>query len=519
MSKIVWLASYPKSGNTWVRFIIAHLVYQNIVTSDDVHRLIPDIHKGITSFHLIGERNIFIKSHLKYFDGMPLREDTIGAIYIVRNPLDMIASAINYFAIRDVKTLSEVSDEQQNTIRQSVIREFLEKGAPERWLRVGMGTWTEHVSSWLRKDLPFPRLVLRYEDLKTKPGECVADLCQFLNIERSAEQIDAAVAASSFDSMREMEEREIGEGRPGLFGLENPREAFSLGLRFMNRGDSGSYREVLTDEQAELAKQRFGPVMTKLGYEADAPPRIYTFANGIKIDRKHLLQIQCDRYQAPGNPNLHEPVEEDCFLSLFEKLPGGIATFMDIGAAVGYYSILVKRRFPQAAIHAIDALERHCQAFVETFALNELSMDGVTVHKSALADKEGTVQFLDQAYGSMVLPDGQGSRFHARAISAEAHRLDTYVARAGESVDLAKMDIQGGEAAVLESSGTVLRDGKVRSWIIGTHGPEQHKRCLDCLSAHHRILFEDPKPAFQPDGIIVAVHESVEYPIDHALAD
>jgi len=519
MSKIVWLASYPKSGNTWVRFIIAHLVYQNVKTSGDVQRLIPDIHKGITSSHLIGRRNIFIKSHLKFFDGMPLREDTIGAIYIVRNPLDMIASAINYFAIRDSEALSDLDEVQRHEIRQSFIREFLEKGAPDRWLRAGMGTWTEHVSSWLRKDLPFPRLMLRYEDLTTKPGECVDQLCRFLDIERSAGQIDAALTASSFDSMRAMEEREIGEGQPGLFGLENSTEAFSLGLRFMNRGKTGRYREVLTDEQTEMASQRFGPVMRRLGYEGGEPPPIYTFANGIKVHRKHLLQNQCDRYRAAGNPNLHEPVEEDCFLKLFEELPGGIATFMDIGAAVGYYSILVKRHFPRAAIHAIDALERHCEALVETFALNGVSMDGVTVYESALAENEGSVRFLDQAYGSMVLPAERGGRSPARSFSVEGHRLETYVANAGGSVDLAKMDIQGSEAAILESSGAVLREGQVQSWIVGTHGPEQHKRCLDCLSAHYTIRFENQKPAFQPDGIIVAVHKSVEYPVDHALAN
>jgi len=273
---------------------------------------------------------------------------------------------------------------------------------------------------------------------------------------------------------------------------------------------TGRYREVLTDAQVQKAKERFGPVMRQLGYDSTEPSPIYTFANGIKVDRKYLLQIQCERYQTAGNPNLHEPVEEDCFLRLFEELPGGIATFMDIGAAVGYYSILVRRRFPEAAIHAIDALERHCKAFAETFALNDLSMDGVTVHESALAEQEGTVRFLDQAYGSMVLSAGQGDQSRAQTNSVQAYKLDTYIERAGGQVDLAKMDIQGSEAVILESAGAALREGHVRSWIVGTHGPDQHRRCLECLSPHYIIRFENQKPSFQPDGIIVAVHKSVE---------
>lgn len=182
---------------------------------------------------------------------------------------------------------------------------------------------------------------------------------------------------------------------------------------------------------------------------------------------------------------------------------------MDIGAAVGYYSILVRHRFPEAEIHAIDALELHCNALTETFALNGLSLDGVVVHKSALADRERTVLFLDQTYGSQILSAEQADLSCGQITPVHAHRLATYIARAGGQVDLAKMDIQGSEAVVLESSNTVLREGHVRSWIVGTHSSDQHERCLECLSPHYIIRFEDQKPSFQPDGIIVAVHKTV----------
>jgi len=243
------------------------MVGKNIRNSGDVYRLIPDIHKGVTSFHLLGQRNIFIKSHLKYFDEMPLREDTVGVVYVVRNPLDVIASAINYLPLRDSDAYSEASEEQRQEARQSFLNEFLEKGGPDRWASMGMGTWLEHVVSWHRKDLPFPRFTLKYEELKTRPAESVAQLCRFLSIERSAEQIDAVLAASSFENMRAMEEREVAEGQPGLFAAENPAPAFSLGLRFMNKGATGSYREVLTDAEIETAKERLGPVMSQFGYE------------------------------------------------------------------------------------------------------------------------------------------------------------------------------------------------------------------------------------------------------------
>ena len=243
------------------------MVGKKVRNSGDVYRLIPDIHKGITSLHLLGPRNVFIKSHLKYFDEMPLREDTLGVVYIVRNPLDVIASAINYLPLRDSDAYPEAGEEQRQEARQSLLNEFLEKGGPDRWTSLGMGTWPEHVTSWHRKDLPFPRITLKYEDLRTQPAECVAQLCSFLSIERSADQIEAALAASSFESMRAMEEKEVAEGQPGLFAAENPASTFSLGLRFMSKGTTGSYREALTAAQIEKAKERFGPVMRQLGYE------------------------------------------------------------------------------------------------------------------------------------------------------------------------------------------------------------------------------------------------------------
>ncbi|MFQ5525402.1 MAG: FkbM family methyltransferase [Thermoanaerobaculia bacterium] len=236
---------------------------------------------------------------------------------------------------------------------------------------------------------------------------------------------------------------------------------------------------------------------------------IYEFANGIKLARKHLLEVQLNRYRAPGNPNLHEPVEETWFERLFEELPGGIGTFMDIGAALGYYSILVRRRFPNARIHAIEALEWRCREFIETFALNGLDLNGVTIHNVAIADRRREVAFLDRSFGSMIPLVRHGDRFDGETFPVPAFGLDSFAAMVDGRIDLAKMDIQGSEAAVLGSANQVLGDGRIRSWIVGTHAPDLHQLCLDFLSPHYDILHEDEHPDFQPDGIIVAVHKAI----------
>lgn len=269
MSNIVWLASYPKSGNTWVRFIIANLLYGTMARSGDVHRLIPDIHKGITAAHLIGAKTTFIKSHLDYFDAMPLREDTVGAIYVVRNPLDVMASACNYIALRRWTELDGGGEDLWRALQQSVIKDFLETGRPAQFATAGRGTWAKHVVSWHRKDLPFPRLTIRFEDLKTDPRGQVFRIRKAIGVKRSEDQIDAALAASSFDSLRRMEEREVAAGQPGFFAIETPKTAFSQGRRFMNKGTTGTYRDILTDDQIAAAKRQFGPLMRMLRYDVD----------------------------------------------------------------------------------------------------------------------------------------------------------------------------------------------------------------------------------------------------------
>ena len=83
MAKILWIASYPKSGNTWIRFLIASLFSGSIERSIEVEHLIPDIHVGINDTHLRDDRKTFVKTHWMHHPRLPLREDTIGAIYIM----------------------------------------------------------------------------------------------------------------------------------------------------------------------------------------------------------------------------------------------------------------------------------------------------------------------------------------------------------------------------------------------------------------------------------------------------
>lgn len=268
MTQIVWITSYPKSGNTWVRTLVANLIYGEIARSAALMELIPDIHVSINASHLHGDTATFVKTHWMYHEKLPLREDTAGAIYVVRHPLDVIASNLNYYLLRQVDAYFGAPEEEQEQIRRAYVDDFINEGGAKDWRKNGFGGWAEHATSWLNSGVPFPRLTVRYEDLESDATEFMTKLCKFCNIERSEEEIAGAIEAASFERMREMEEQEIGAGTPGFFNTGGFGASHAQGLRFMNQGKSGSYHELLTPEQQAKAAEKFKDVMQVFGYQA-----------------------------------------------------------------------------------------------------------------------------------------------------------------------------------------------------------------------------------------------------------
>jgi hypothetical protein len=131
---------------------------------------------------------------------------------------------------------------------------------------MGFGSWEENVRSWTESSLPYPRLVLRYEDIRKDSAATVATICGFLGVEANTVMINAALKRSSFEAMRALEESEIAQSRPGIFFDPAQRASSAAGLRFV----SGSNREPIGAVQQQQALQRFGPMMEKLGYSGIA---------------------------------------------------------------------------------------------------------------------------------------------------------------------------------------------------------------------------------------------------------
>jgi FkbM family methyltransferase len=227
---------------------------------------------------------------------------------------------------------------------------------------------------------------------------------------------------------------------------------------------------------------------------------VYVFGNGIRLRRGDVMDMQVERYSEPGNPNLHEPVEEEWMLRSFAEALPEAPLFLDIGAGVGYYSFLIKKRWPDAVVVAFEALARHADALEANRELNGLSPQDIAVVRAAVGQTSGEASFVDQGYGSMLAGGGT----NRASVSVEMRSL-TAVLQTLPPVHLMKMDIQGAELDVLKPASELLGRGGVRHMIIGTHGRSLHRgvvKLLDKLG--YEIVLDDPSPPMQPDGLVVA---------------
>ena len=184
---------------------------------------------------------------------------------------------------------------------------------------------------------------------------------------------------------------------------------------------------------------------------------VYVFGNGIRLRRGDVMDMQVERYSEPGNPNWHEPVEEEWMLRSFAEALPEAPLFLDIGAGVGYYSFLIKKRWPDAVVVAFEALARHADALEANRELNGLSPQDIVVVRAAVGPTSGEASFVDQGYGSMLAGGGT----NRASVSVEMRSL-TAVLQTLPPVHLMKMDIQGAELDVLKPASELLGRGGVR---------------------------------------------------------
>jgi aryl sulfotransferase len=256
---VVWIASYPKSGNTWVRFLACNLLFGRQESAQSLSALVPDIHEMGAAAQVPDDSRVY-KTHYPFSAKLPSAVATVGAVYVVRDPADVLISNF-FYSQRSAEHLDD-----STASFNSYIENFIQHRGDRRWIELGMGTWHENVRSWFDASLPFPVVKIRYEDMVSDPeGACwrIADL---VKPGCTAADISEAVRNSSFQRMRDIERADIRAKRVGIFYKPYLQSSIDSGHRFMRRGVPGDGRARLTPEQRARLYAQFGALLPELGY-------------------------------------------------------------------------------------------------------------------------------------------------------------------------------------------------------------------------------------------------------------
>ncbi|PIP55348.1 MAG: sulfotransferase [Bacteroidetes bacterium CG23_combo_of_CG06-09_8_20_14_all_32_9] len=274
---IVWLASYPKSGNTWCRVFLAnylsksdepvninHLNIGAIFSSRqiiedntgfDISELTADECDELRSFAFEKwaenyDENAFVKTHDAFVtlpsgeNMFPVRK-TKAAVYFIRNPLDVAVSFANHLGT-DPEKAAEKMCENKFCLAAS-------KKKYNQQIRQRLLSWSGHVQSWTTQN-NFPVLVVRYENILENSEREFQSILQFLNIPYNSENFIKALKYSNFENMKKAEQET---------GFKEKSPACKT---FFKVGKSGYYKNILSENLIQKIINEHFACMKKYHY-------------------------------------------------------------------------------------------------------------------------------------------------------------------------------------------------------------------------------------------------------------
>ncbi len=273
MSNILWLASYPKSGNTWVRAFLANLIADG---SDPLplaelsnycrDEALPDLYTAIsgqpsteldaTQLCALRPRvhariaasqpgTVLVKTHNMNgsFEGHPLHNPDVsaGAVYVVRNPLDVALSMTYHFGLGIDEAIDRLASEELAT------------GNDELFVTQILGSWSTHVASWA--DMAGPDIVVvRYEDMLEKPLKAFGKIAGLVGLGDNRKRLERAIQFSSFQNLSRLERRD------GFSEVSDKTK------RFFRKGRANQWREALDRDQVSRIVNAHREQMARFKY-------------------------------------------------------------------------------------------------------------------------------------------------------------------------------------------------------------------------------------------------------------
>ena len=277
---IIWLASYPKSGNTWVRSFLSAYYYSDngkfnfkllnnikqFPSRDFFNRKILSVEDASDNW-LIAQSRIkskgevcFLKTHNVFgaYKGknFTTSEFTLGAIYIVRDPRNVITSLMNHYSLNENEALSMIN---------SVYRNLRDENNPEDYSNYSfISSWANNFRSWkLSKSIE--TLIIKYEDLENNRFKTFKKIINFtnklmkLNNKIDFEKLKSSIESTNFDILKKKEELEGFE--EAIFSKKDGRTK-----TFFNLGSENNYKKLIKPQTSKTLKKLFKKEMKELGY-------------------------------------------------------------------------------------------------------------------------------------------------------------------------------------------------------------------------------------------------------------
>jgi len=276
VAQILWLASYPKSGNTWVRAFMANFIankerplninelrgyadgdmaswpYERVFGGDVFEVPFDDLYKQRGKAHRLLAQSrpgvLIVKTHnrMGLVQDVPIMtpDVTWGGVYVIRNPLDIIPSYADHYGCSiETAIMASLAEDHKLGRMKTRIDQYV-------------GSWTSHVRSWMIvKGLH--RHVMRYEDILDNPQKSFSTMISFLEMPSDRNRIKKAAKFSSFKTLRSQEDK------------EGFTERSANSKRFFRTGRAGGWENTLSEEQIALICRGHRHVMRAFGYLDD----------------------------------------------------------------------------------------------------------------------------------------------------------------------------------------------------------------------------------------------------------
>ena len=278
---IIWLASYPKSGNTWMRSIISALLYS--VDGDFNFNLLRKIDQfpekkyfkyfikdfsdfnGIKKNWIVAQDRINLDGKIKLLkthqgkytiegDSFTNNDNTLATIYIVRDPRNLVQSISNHYA-------KSLEDSCEFLIEPKIIGNGKNYENKQGGLFTLLGRWNEHYRSWTTNKNNL--LIIKYEDLIKNPRaqleKTIDFLKKYLTFETDENKINKILETTTFDNLKKLE-------KEGQFNENATNKKDGGKKNFFHLGPKNLWQKNLNEKIISRIEKNFLNEMKELGY-------------------------------------------------------------------------------------------------------------------------------------------------------------------------------------------------------------------------------------------------------------